>query len=209
MRSSCPPASLCCIPFGISGPIQHWYMHLTSSVQCTANEVSGNAKIQGLEADLDMQGNDYNVALFVFFVPYILFEIPCNLILKKMAPSTWLSLIMTLWGEFTSSRQPKHEIIRNSKGVSTVGMGLVRNFQGLCAMRVLLGLFEAGLTPSKCFTAYLRHQADRLGCIYLISMYYKRYELQWRFTLFFTASIIAGAFGGVRILNNLPHRIID
>lgn len=28
-------------------------------------------------------------------------------------------------------------------------------------------------------------------------MYYKRYELQWRLTLFFTASIIAGAFGGV------------
>lgn len=28
-------------------------------------------------------------------------------------------------------------------------------------------------------------------------MYYKRYELQWRFSLFFTASIIAGAFGGV------------
>lgn len=33
--------------------------------------------------------------------------------------------------------------------------------------------------------------------MYLISMYYKRYELQWRFSLFFSASIIAGAFGGV------------
>jgi hypothetical protein len=84
-------------------------------------------------------------------------------------------------------------------------MGLVRNFQGLCAMRVLLGFFEAGLTPSKCFTTCLGHQADRIGCIYLISMYYKRYELQWRFTLFFTASIIAGAFGGVRIPNTLRH----
>jgi len=124
----------------------------------------GNAKIQGLEADLDMHGNDYNIALLVFFVPYILFEIPANLLLKKMAPSTWLSLIMILWG------------------ISTIGMGLVRNLGGLVAMRVLLGLFEAGLTPS---------------CVYLISMYYKRYELQWRFTLFFTASIIAGAFGGL------------
>jgi hypothetical protein len=35
------------------------------------------------------------------------------------------------------------------------------------------------------------------GCIYLISMYYKRYELQWRLTLVFTASILAGAFAGV------------
>ena len=28
-------------------------------------------------------------------------------------------------------------------------------------------------------------------------MYYKRYELQWRMSLFFSASIIAGAFGGL------------
>jgi hypothetical protein len=35
------------------------------------------------------------------------------------------------------------------------------------------------------------------GCIYLISMYYQRYELQWRLSLFFSASILAGGFGGV------------
>ncbi len=32
-------------------------------------------------------------------------------------------------------------------GISTIGMGLVNNFEGLIAMRVLLGLFEAGLFP--------------------------------------------------------------
>ncbi|KAG9380441.1 MFS general substrate transporter [Pyrenophora tritici-repentis] len=127
----------------------------------------GNAKIQGLTEDLDMSGPNahrYNIALFIFFVPYVLFEVPSNLILKKLKPSTWLSLIMTLWG------------------LSTIGMGLITNFEGLVAMRVLLGFFEAGLFP---------------GCVYLISMYYKRYELQWRLTLFFSASIIAGAFGGL------------
>lgn len=76
-----------------------------------------------------MTGNDYNVALLVFFVPYILFEIPSNLILKRVAPSTWLSLIMILWG------------------ICTMGQGLVNNFGGLVAMRVLVGLFEAGLFP--------------------------------------------------------------
>ncbi|ORY12692.1 major facilitator superfamily domain-containing protein [Clohesyomyces aquaticus] len=124
----------------------------------------GNAKIQGLTEDLKMKGSDYNIALFVFFVPYILFEVPSNLIIKKMAPSTWLSLIMILWG------------------ISTIGMGLVNTFGGLVALRVILGFFEAGLFP---------------GCVYLISMYYKRHELQWRFTLFFAASIIAGGFGGL------------
>lgn len=83
-----------------------------------------------MTTDLNMTGRDYNVALFVFFIPvgfsmqinflsrqqelscaaavrtsahtcvqYILFEIPSNIVIKKMAPSTWLSIIMVLWGE--------------------------------------------------------------------------------------------------------------
>lgn len=32
-------------------------------------------------------------------------------------------------------------------GIATIGQGLVRNFEGLVAMRVLVGLFEAGLFP--------------------------------------------------------------
>ena len=60
----------------------------------------GNARIQGLEADLHMKGDDYNVALFVFFISYILFEVPSNILIKRMAPSTWLSFIMFCWGMF-------------------------------------------------------------------------------------------------------------
>lgn len=33
--------------------------------------------------------------------------------------------------------------------------------------------------------------------MYLLSMYYRRYELQWRFALFFMSLVVAGAFGGV------------
>jgi MFS family permease len=124
----------------------------------------GNAKIQGMTQELNMQGQDYNIALFIFFVPYILLEVPSNIVIKKVAPSTWLCSIMFLWG------------------VCTIGQGLVRNFAGLVAMRFLLGIFEAGLVP---------------GAVYLISMWYKRFELQWRLSVFFSASIIAGAFGGL------------
>jgi hypothetical protein len=35
----------------------------------------GNAKIQGMTDDLNMTGDDYNVALFTFFITYILFEV--------------------------------------------------------------------------------------------------------------------------------------
>ena len=57
-------------------------------------------------------------------------------------------------------------------GIATIGQGLVNSTRGLIAMRVLIGFFEAGLFP---------------GCLYLIAMWYKRYELQWRFNLFFVS----------------------
>lgn len=124
----------------------------------------GNARIQGLEEDLNLNGHDYNIALFVFFIPFILFEVPSNIIIRRLAPSTWLSLIVVLWG------------------ITTISQGLVQNVQGLIATRFLLGLFESGVFP---------------GCAYLISMYYKRYELQWRISIFFCASILAGGFSGL------------
>ena len=60
----------------------------------------GNARIQGLEADLNMdpKGPGFNIALSVFFVPYILLEVPSNMILKQIRPSVWLSMIMLGWG---------------------------------------------------------------------------------------------------------------
>ena len=59
----------------------------------------GNANIEGLPKELHMSGTQYNVALLIFFVPYILLEVPSNIILKRVAPSTWLSLLLFLWGE--------------------------------------------------------------------------------------------------------------
>ncbi|KAJ9389442.1 hypothetical protein DTO063F5_1935 [Paecilomyces variotii] len=138
----------------------------------------GNAKLQGLEKDLNMFGNDYNIALFVFFIPYILCEVPSNLILKKVASSSWISGIMFAWG------------------VITICQGVTKSFGGLVACRFLLGVFEAGFVP---------------GCMYFISMYYKRYELQWRMNLFFSSSIMAGAVSGLlayAIANNMAGIII-
>lgn len=54
--------------------------------------------------DLNMTGHDYNVALFVFFIPYILFEVPSNIIIKRVAPSTWLSIIMVKFREICVQR---------------------------------------------------------------------------------------------------------
>jgi hypothetical protein len=50
----------------------------------------GNAAILGLKEELNMEsGMKYNTALTIFFVPYIIFEIPSNILLKKMKPHAW------------------------------------------------------------------------------------------------------------------------
>jgi hypothetical protein len=54
----------------------------------------GNARIEGLEQELHMKGTDYNVASMIFYLSYVLFEVPSNIMLKKFSPSTWLSTIM-------------------------------------------------------------------------------------------------------------------
>ncbi|KAL8859439.1 MAG: hypothetical protein Q9178_004117 [Gyalolechia marmorata] len=124
----------------------------------------GNARIQGLEKDLGMSGHDYNIALQVFFIPYILFEVPSNICMRKVRPSTWISGIMIGWG------------------IITVCQGVTQSFAGLVICRTLLGVFEAGFYP---------------GCIYLITMYYKRHELQTRYNLFFTMGVLSGSFSGL------------
>lgn len=50
-----------------------------------------NAVLFGLTKDLDInpKSMDFNTALVIFFVPYVLFEIPSNWLLKKFKPHVW------------------------------------------------------------------------------------------------------------------------
>lgn len=54
----------------------------------------GNAAIQGLPEDLALIGHQFNVALLILFIPFILLEIPSNLVMKRLDPSTWLSVLL-------------------------------------------------------------------------------------------------------------------
>ena len=51
-----------------------------------------------MEADLHMTDKQYLIALTVFFFPYSLFELPSNVLLKKLRPSRWLSFLTLCWG---------------------------------------------------------------------------------------------------------------
>jgi hypothetical protein len=56
------------------------------NIPCLARVNIGNAQLFSLAADLDLNTNQYNIALAVFFVSYIAFEIPANIIMKRVKP---------------------------------------------------------------------------------------------------------------------------
>lgn len=124
----------------------------------------GNARLDHLEQDLKLHGLQYNDCLAVLFPFYIAAEIPSNIMMKRIKPSLWLSFIMTLWS------------------LAMIFQGFVKNYSGLMAARVFLGLFEGGLFP---------------GVNYYIAQWYVRDECGFRMALFFSAASLAGAFGGV------------
>lgn len=73
-------------------------------------------------------------------------------------------------------------------GVVMVGMGFVKDFNSLLVTRVFLGITEAGLFP---------------GVSFFLTQWYRRYEINLRIALFFSAATAAGAFGGLlaRVIN--------
>lgn len=50
-----------------------------------------------MEEDLGLHGNQYQTAVSILFVTYLLSELPSNLVLKKLRPSRWISFITTSW----------------------------------------------------------------------------------------------------------------
>ncbi|KAF8812453.1 MFS general substrate transporter [Phlegmacium glaucopus] len=112
----------------------------------------GNAGIAGLKTDLHLQGNQFNTALAVFYVTYLLIELPSNIALKKVKPNRWIPLLVGLWG------------------IVTTLTSLIHNFQGLLAIRIFLGLCEGGLLPGIILylsTMYKRHELQlRVGIFY-------------------------------------------
>lgn len=71
----------------------------------------GNVAVLGIMQELKLRGNDFNIAVQVFFVPYILLDIPSNIVLKRFTPSTWISILTFLWGAYTKiGPRRKHRI---------------------------------------------------------------------------------------------------
>lgn len=86
----------------------------------------GLAMVVGMGTELHFKSNSYSVALLVFFPGYALCVLPSNYILSKTPVRYWLTILSVGFGLFT------------------LAAGLVQNFGSMLAMRILLGVCEAG-----------------------------------------------------------------
>ena len=61
-----------------------------------------NAKIEGMTTELKMKNTDYNMALWILNIPYIVLALPSNLLMKKgyVRPAVFLSGQMFCWCEY-------------------------------------------------------------------------------------------------------------
>ncbi|KDQ18925.1 hypothetical protein BOTBODRAFT_28407 [Botryobasidium botryosum FD-172 SS1] len=120
------------------------------------------AFVAGAAADLHLAvSNRYSVLTLLFFVSYILVELPSNLFIRRFGPRKWLGVTAVLWG------------------VVTLCTAFVNDWRQLAALRVLMGALEGGFFP---------------GCVYLISTWYVRREVQTRLAAFYLLSTFIAGF---------------
>lgn len=90
-----------------------------------------------MDADLNFSATVFGNGAGVFFLGYVLFEVPSNLMLHKVGARRWIARIMITWGLLSAS------------------MALIRTPSSFYALRFLLGVAEAGFFPG--MILYLTH----------------------------------------------------
>jgi ACS family tartrate transporter-like MFS transporter len=98
-------------------------------IVCFLDRVNiGFAALQ-MNQDLDLSPAVYGFGAGIFFIGYVLFEVPSNLMLARIGARRWIARIMITWGAIACA------------------MMFVRGPTSLYVLRFLLGASEAGFFP--------------------------------------------------------------
>ncbi|KAF1957524.1 MFS general substrate transporter, partial [Byssothecium circinans] len=168
----------------------------------------GNARIDSLADDLHLNANKFNIALAVFYVPYICYDVPSNLVIKYFKAGYYLPGLLIAWG------------------LVSMCTGFVKSYAGLLVARFFLGLAEGGLLGGR--LVYLAMFYRRHQLLYRITLFYCAAPISgavggllatglariehggyngWPF-IFFVEGAITIVFG-IAVLFALPHTPSD
>ncbi|KAI9842688.1 MAG: hypothetical protein M1837_006973 [Sclerophora amabilis] len=140
------------------------------------------AKLAGIVEELELVGVQFNTAVSILFVGYLLMQIPSNLFLNKIGkPAIYLPVCMVIWGIISGAT------------------GAVHNYGGLIACRFTLGFVEAAYFVSNPDNVNERPplMKKQPGCLFYLSSWYTRKELGFRTAILYSGSLISGAFSGL------------
>ncbi len=107
--------------------------------------IQGNARIAGMQRDLNLTDDGYAWALSIFFFGYLICEVPSNMLLSRSRPSVFLPSIMLVWGALSAS------------------MAACRTYGALLAFRFVLGCVEAGFFPGVLYMLSCWYTRAELG----------------------------------------------
>ncbi len=82
-----------------------------------------------MNRELAIGAEQFGLLSGIFFIGYLLFGVPSNIVLHKLGARRWVSAILIAWGIVATST------------------GLARSVEQLYVLRFLLGIAEAGLFP--------------------------------------------------------------
>ncbi|GFN19565.1 phthalate transporter [Aspergillus tubingensis] len=115
------------------------------------------AAVAGMEKELHLQGNQYNIIAVVFFPPYICLQMLGPVLIRRLGPKIFLAGICFIWG------------------IAMMCGGFVHNWAQLAGIRIIIGALEAGFFPAAVYliaTWYTRYQMQKrfaifylLGCV--------------------------------------------
>lgn len=88
-----------------------------------------------MNEDLGITTTQFGLAAGMFSIGYFLFEVPSNILMRKVGARRWIARILISWG------------------VVAVATGFVQDFTQLAVARTILGIAEAGFFP--CVILYL------------------------------------------------------
>lgn len=114
----------------------------------------GFARLQ-MQADLDLSQAAFDLGFGMFYVGYLVFEVPSNLLMKRIGARRWIARIMISWGLISAATMA------------------ARDVWSFYALRILLGIAEAGFFPGIIY--YISHwfpdrQRARMTAFFMLAI---------------------------------------
>src|SRR6202049_912582 len=131
----------------------------------------GAAALQ-MPKDLGFSDRTVGLGAGIFFLGYLLLEIPGALIAERWSPRRWIARIMVSWG------------------IATVLMAFIHTARGFYTVRFFVGAAEAGFFPA--VVVYLTHWFRYEDRAKVIAFFYAAYPIS-----FILGSPLAGLLLGI------------